>query len=130
MVTLVHNFDPKISLEGSAKLRWAGDPIFQSLCGPVERKKPMRRPKFEPGGKLFFLESPSRGRPEFRSFFWGGGVRSSPFCVSMSPKRQVRAARTRGKDPLVINNEDRIIYDKLLVCVCGRGNVEIQEENS
>jgi hypothetical protein len=47
IVAPVHNFDTKISPEGSAKLRWggrvAGDLIFQSLCGPVERKKPMTR---------------------------------------------------------------------------------------
>jgi hypothetical protein len=46
MVAPVHNLDPTILLEGSAKLRWgrgqgSGDFLFHSLCGPVERKKPM-----------------------------------------------------------------------------------------
>jgi hypothetical protein len=45
MVAPIHNFDPKILPEGSAKLRWAGrgagDLIFHSLCGPVDRKKPL-----------------------------------------------------------------------------------------
>jgi hypothetical protein len=42
---LVHNLTPKILPEGSAKLRWAGrgagDLILHSLCGPVDRKKPL-----------------------------------------------------------------------------------------
>jgi hypothetical protein len=40
----IHNFDPKILLEGSAKLRWGGGGrglVFQSLCGPVERQNPL-----------------------------------------------------------------------------------------
>jgi hypothetical protein len=45
MVAPVHNFDPKTLQEGSAKLRWAGQGagglLFHSLCGPVERKKPL-----------------------------------------------------------------------------------------
>jgi hypothetical protein len=39
------HFDPKILSKGSAKLRWAGrkagDLIFHSFFGPVERKKPL-----------------------------------------------------------------------------------------
>ncbi len=45
MVAPVHHFDPKILPERSANLRWAGRVagalIFHSLCGPVERKKPL-----------------------------------------------------------------------------------------
>jgi hypothetical protein len=45
MVAPVHNFDPKILPEGSAKLRLACGGqvylIFHSLCVPVERKRPL-----------------------------------------------------------------------------------------
>jgi hypothetical protein len=45
MVASVHDLTPKILPEGPAKLQWAGrgagDIIFHSLWGPVERKKPL-----------------------------------------------------------------------------------------
>jgi hypothetical protein len=50
MVAPVHNLDPTILPEGTAKLRWGGGGgswvaggflFLYSLCGPVERKKPM-----------------------------------------------------------------------------------------
>jgi hypothetical protein len=75
MVAPVHNFHPKTLPEGSAKLRWAGrgagDLIFLSLCGTVERKKPITRAAqaLEPEGKHFVSGKPSRGQPEFDSFY-------------------------------------------------------------
>ena len=106
MVAPVHNFDPKTLLEGSAKLRWvgrgAGGLLFQSLCGPVERKA------LDVGGlssslkkSIYFLESPSPWRPSLIDFiyFWGsieaamgGRTLSTPLGVAMSTKRRVRAA--------------------------------------
>jgi hypothetical protein len=33
----------------------------------------------------------------------GAGARSAPFCILMSLKRRVCPARTRGRNPLVLN---------------------------
>jgi hypothetical protein len=55
------------------RVRGAGDLIFQSLCGPVEIKKPLtwnaHCPSSSLKGSILFLESPSRGRPEFDGFY-------------------------------------------------------------
>ena len=79
MVALVHNFDLKTLLEGSAKLRWvgrgAGGLLFQSLCGPVERKAlDVGGPSLSLKKSIYFLESPSRGRPQFDRFYLFLGV--------------------------------------------------------
>jgi hypothetical protein len=73
---VAHNFYPKILPGGSAKLRLAGQgvgDIFHSLCGPVERKK-TSGPRSSLKESIFFLESPSRGRPEFVSFYLFLGI--------------------------------------------------------
>ncbi len=55
------------------RVRGAEDLIFQSLCGPVEIKKPLTWnapcPSSSLKGSILFLESPSRGRPEFGGFY-------------------------------------------------------------
>jgi hypothetical protein len=121
MVAPVHNFDPKTLLEGSAKLRWvgrgAGGLLFQSLCGPVERKA------LDVGGlssslkkSIYFLESPSPWRPSLIDFiyFWGSNKkqrscdgrvgRAAPVWrgneFQKTGARSARA-RTRGQNPLV-----------------------------
>jgi hypothetical protein len=73
MVAPVHNLDPTILQEGSAKLRWGG------------------------GGQgtefhrfYLFLGSSEAAM--------GGGARSAPLGVATSPKRRVRAAHGRARE--------------------------------
>ncbi len=122
MVAPVHNFDPKTLLVGSAKLRWVGRGtgglLFQSLCGPVERKA------LDVGGlssslkkSIYFLESPSPWRPSLIDFiyFWGSNKkqrscdgrvgRAAPVWRGNEFKKtgaRSARARTRGQNPLVI----------------------------
>ncbi len=84
------------SLEGCN--RWGegrGISYFEALVVQWKDISPCR-PEFGPEGKYFV----------FRIFFnfWGsseaamgGGGRSDPFCVLMSPKRRVRAAHGRAR---------------------------------
>jgi hypothetical protein len=72
----------------------------------VEKYAPLaRRPEFRPEGKHFVSGN-------IRFFYFcgsseaamGGGMRSAPLGVAMSPKRRVRAAHGRAraaKNPLV-----------------------------
>ncbi len=104
MVAPVHNFDPKILLEGSAKLRWVGRGqvtshfIASSVCMWSNGKKRA----FDVGGPssidfIYFWGSNEKQR----SCVGRGGGAQRPVCVAMSSKRR---ARTRGQNPLVLNN--------------------------
>jgi hypothetical protein len=73
MVAPVHNLDPTILPEGSAKLRWGGGGGGQGT---------------EFDRFYLFLGSSEAAM--------GGGARSAPLGVAMSPKRRVRAARARA----------------------------------
>jgi hypothetical protein len=70
------------------------DLIFHSLCVPVEKKA------LDVGGPIstdliYFWGSNKKQRScDGRG---GGGARSAPFGVAMSPKRQVRAAHGRAR---------------------------------
>jgi hypothetical protein len=103
------------------RVRGARDLIFQSLCGPVEIKKPLTWNAYCPSsslkGSILFQESPSRGRPEFDGFYlffrveleaaklrWAGGGAQRPVWLFNEPKKtgaRSARARTRGQNPLV-----------------------------
>jgi hypothetical protein len=78
----------------------AGNIKYHSLGGPVEKYTPLaRRPEFGPEGKhfvtgnsLFFIRGESS-----ETAMGGGGARSAPLGVAMSPKRRVRAAHGRAR---------------------------------
>ncbi len=91
MVAPVHNLDPAILPEGSAKLQWGG--------GGGGQGKEFDR-------FYLFLGSSEAAM--------GGGARSAPFCMTMSPKKtgaRSARARTRGQNPLVF-------FVCVCVCVC------------
>jgi hypothetical protein len=92
----------------------AGNIIYHSLGGPVEKYMPLaRRLEFRPEGKHLFLEI----------FFWGGGAAKlrwggaeRPFWRVNEPKKtrgHSARAGTRGQNPLVF-----IIYLSRVLCLC------------
>jgi hypothetical protein len=116
----VHNLDPTILPEGSAKLRsggaWVaggkGLPISWPLWSSGKKKAhDMGGPSSSLKESIYFLESSSRGRPSSIDFIyflviekeaaklpWAGvGARSATFGVLMSLKRRVRAAHGRAR---------------------------------
>jgi hypothetical protein len=74
MVAPVHNLDPTILPEGSAKLRWGGGGQGTEL-------------------DIFYLFLGSS-----EAAMGGGGARSAPLAVALSPKRRVRAAHGRARE--------------------------------
>ena len=106
MVAPVHNFDPKILPEGSAKLRLAMrgqvDLIFHSLCVPVERKS--LKKALDVGGPsstdlIYFWGSNKKQRS-----CDGRGGAQRPVWRGNAPKKtgaRSARARTRGQNPLV-----------------------------
>jgi hypothetical protein len=68
------------------------DLIFHSLCGPVERKKPLMWATQV--RQILFIFG---GRMRSSKAAMGGGARSAPFGVTMHPKRRVRAAHGRAR---------------------------------
>ncbi len=71
--------------------RGAGDLILHSLCGPVERKKPLTYAAQE---ILYIFEDRIKSS---EAVMGGGGARIAPFGVAMSSKRRVRAAHGRAR---------------------------------
>jgi hypothetical protein len=103
MVAPVHNFDPKILLEGSAKLQWAGRGQGTShfICLFSLHVVQWKEKSFDVSGPssidfIYFWGSNEKQR----SCVWlggGGGCTQRPVCVAMSSKRRVRAAHGRAR---------------------------------
>ncbi len=109
MVAPVHNFDPKILLEGSSKLRWAGR--GPSVCMWSNGKKKA----FDVGGPssidfIYFWGSNEKQRScDGR----GGGARSALFAWQWAQKdgcAQRTGAHARPKPTSLII----IIYEKMI----------------
>ncbi len=77
--------------------RGAGNIIFRSLGGPVERYTPWPVRAMQKGSILFLDYFFYFGGCS-ETAMGGGGARSVPFGVLMSPKRRVRAAHGRARE--------------------------------
>jgi hypothetical protein len=92
---MVHNFDPKILPEGSAKLRRVGQGASYFIASVVQLKE--KKPLTWEAQVLIDFIYFWRLNKKQRSYDGRGGVRSAPFGVAVSSKRRVRAAHGRAR---------------------------------